>query len=318
MPGSNQVEREQVRTQKVIICVATFRRPEQLKLLLASLRDLAMTETRVNIEVMVVDNDANESARSLCETAVLPWPLQYFVEPRRGIAQVRNAAVKHSAGEDWVAFVDDDEIVEPQWLDNLIRAQQKFHADIVAGPVVPEYRTGVPKWFIQSGILVRHRFPTGSRPKSPGTGNVLINAEVFHKIGSFDERFGLTGGEDSEFFMRAAGAGFKIIWCDEAVAHESIGPDRAGLAYLLCREYQDASMLVRAEIAGSPGILKSAWRATKAVLRIVQGMLMLPLACFLGLPAIARALQRISLGAGMLGGLTGITFEPYRNPDSEF
>jgi succinoglycan biosynthesis protein ExoM len=317
MPVPSHDERPHGATNNVVICIPTFRRPVQLRLLLGSLCGLAMQDAEVNIEVLIVDNDVNESARSLCEAAVLPWPLRYFVESRRGIAQVRNAAVTHSAGGDWVAFVDDDEMVEPQWLDCLLHAQRMFQADIVAGPVVPEYRAGVPKWFIQSGILVRHRYATGSRPKTPGTGNVLISTEVFRRIGSFDERFGLTGGEDSEFFMRAIQAGFKIVWSDEAVAHESIGPGRAGLGYLLRREYQDASMLARAEISNSPGNLTFARRAAKALLRIAQGVIAFPLACLLGLPAIARALQRISLGVGMLGGLMGITGEPYRNPESE-
>lgn len=317
MSGPSHDEMPSLAEKSVVICLPTFRRPEQLKLLLASIGELKLTDQAPKIEVLVIDNDVNESARSVCEATVLPWPLRYFVEPRRGIAQVRNAAVKYSSGADWVAFVDDDEVVEPQWLDNLMRTQRQFHADIVAGPVVPEYRSGVPNWFIQSEIQVRHRYRTGSRPKTPGTGNVLINAEVFRQIGSFDERFGLTGGEDSEFFMRAAQAGFKIVWCDEAIAHESIGPRRAGLGYLLRREYQDASMMVRAEMAGSPGNLTCARRATKAILRIAQGLLTLPLACLVGLPATARALQRISLGAGMIGGLMGITIEPYRNPESE-
>lgn len=317
MRGSSHDERPQAAAGKVIICIPTFRRPQQLKLLLGSLCGLVMPEQRVNIEVFVVDNDANESARTLCEAATLPWPLRYFVEPRRGIAQVRNAAVSHSTNGDWVAFVDDDEMVEPQWLASLMNTHRKFRADIVAGPVVPDYRNGVPKWFIESGIYVRHRYETGSRPKTPGTGNVLISTEVFRRIGSFDERFGLTGGEDSEFFMRATQAGFSIVWCDEAVAHESIGPARAGLGYLLRREYQDASVRARAEMSCSPGNITCARRATKAVLRIAQGVIAFPLACFLGLPAAARALQRISLGAGMLGGLMGITVEAYRNPESE-
>jgi succinoglycan biosynthesis protein ExoM len=317
MPGSSHDERPQAAASKVIICIPTFRRPKQLKLLLGSLCGLVISEPPVNIEVIIVDNDGNESARTLCEAATLPWPLRYFVEPRRGIAQVRNGAVSHSADGDWVAFVDDDEMVEPQWLANLMHTQRMFRADIVAGPVVPDYRTGVPKWLIQSGILVRHRYTTGSRPKTLGTGNVLISTEVFRRIGSFDERFGLTGGEDSEFFMRATQAGLNIVWCDEAVAHESIGPGRAGLGYLLRREYQDASMLARAEMSSSPGSLTCARRATKALLRIAQGVITFPLACLLGLPATARALQRISLGVGMLGGLMGITVEPYRNPESE-
>jgi len=138
MLGPSQDERPQVGAQKVVICVPTFRRPDQLMSLLASLCGLVLPETTADIEVLIVDNDINESARPLCEAAVLPWPLRYFVEPNRGIAQVRNAATKHSAGAGWIAFVDDDEVVEPEWLCNLIRTQLRFHADIVAGPVVPE------------------------------------------------------------------------------------------------------------------------------------------------------------------------------------
>jgi len=317
MLGPSQDERPQVGAQKVVICVPTFRRPDQLMSLLASLCGLVLPETTADIEVLIVDNDINESARPLCEAAVLPWPLRYFVEPNRGIAQVRNAATKHSAGAGWIAFVDDDEVVEPEWLCNLIRTQLRFHADIVAGPVLPEFRTGVPKWCIQSGILERHRYPTGSRPKSLGTGNVIINTEVFRRIGAFDERFGLTGGEDGEFFMRAGQAGLKIVWCDEAVTHESIGPGRANLRYLLRREYQDANTSTRAEMICFPGIHTCGLRSIKAILRIIQGMLTLPVACLLGLPATARALRRISLGAGMLGGLVGINIEPYRNPETE-
>jgi hypothetical protein len=115
--------------------------------------------------------------------------------------------------------------------------------------------------------------------------------------------------------MRAKRAGIKIVWCDEAVAHEAAGPDRAGLGYLLRREYQDASSHTLAEMTCYPGILTSSRRAAKGILRITQGILTLPVACLLGLAATARALQNVSLGAGMLGGLLRITFEPYRNPE---
>jgi succinoglycan biosynthesis protein ExoM len=316
MPSSNHDARPQAVTKKVSICVLTYRRPEQLRLLLDSLGGLKLEETPVKIDLIIVDNDTDESARPVCETAVFPWPLRYFVESERGIAQARNTAVWHSVGAQWIAFVDDDEIVEPEWLECLLRAQEKFQADIVAGPVVPKYRAGVPEWIVQSGILVRHRYPTGGWPKTPGTGNVMINAKVFRRIGNFNCRFGLTGGEDSEFFLRAGHAGFKIIWCDEAVAHESVGPGRAGLGYILRREYQDASMVARAELICSPGIGTRLKRAAKATLRILQGILSLPLASLLGMAATTRALQRIFLGAGMLGGLMGITLEPYRNPES--
>ena len=302
--------------QKVFICVATYRRPEHLYLLLDSLRGLAMTETSADIEVLIVDNDVNESARYVCEAANLPWPLRYVVEPCRGIAQARNTAVRHAPDADWVAFLDDDEMVEPHWLEHLLRTQLMFQADIVSGPVVPQFRPSVPEWIIQSGLHDRERNLTGSKPKEPGMGNVFISAEVFRRIGSFDERFGLTGGEDTQLFLRAGQAGFKAVWCDEALVHETIGPSRASLGYLLRRKYWQASALARIEVTRDPGALTYATRAAKAVVRITQGAATLPLASLRGLPATGRALMRICSGAGMLGGLMGITFEPYRNPES--
>jgi glycosyltransferase involved in cell wall biosynthesis len=302
---------------RIVICIATYRRPSQLRSLLASLGDQVLADTPTNMKVMVVDNDINETARHTCEQAVSPWPIQYVVEPRRGISQARNAALRNSRDADWVAFVDDDEVVEPNWLDRLWHTQRKFQADIVTGPVVPQYQTGVPEWIIQSGILVRHRYRTGSRPKTPGTGNAFIRTEVFRRIGSFDERFGLTGGEDSDFFLRAGQAGFRLVWCDEAVVRESVGPRRAGLGYVLRREYRDASTLVRAEMSCHPGMLTCLGRSAKALARIAQGVLTLPWAAVRGLPATARALQRICLGAGILGGLLGFAVEPYRNPERE-
>jgi GT2 family glycosyltransferase len=295
--------------------VATYRRPDQLNRLLTSLGALTLAKSS-DVKILIVDNDAGESARHICEAAELPWPLRYFVEPRRGIAQTRNTAVRHSAGANWVAFVDDDEMVEPQWLEHLLHTQLKFQADIVAGPVVPQFRANVPEWIIQSGLHERPRYLTGSKPKPPGTGNVLISAEVFQRIGSFDERFGLSGGEDTQFFLRAAQAGFKAVWCDEAVVQESVGPDRSGLSYLLRREYRDASSMVRIEVSRDPGALTYATRATKAIVRITQGAVTLPLASLGGLSPIARALMRIFTGVGMLGGLMGNTFERHHNPES--
>ena len=278
---------------------------------------MTVAETPANIELLIVDNDVNESARQVCEAAQSPWSVRYFVQPRRGISQARNTAVRHSAGADWIAFVDDDETVSPQWLNHLLRAQRRFQADIVGGRVVVQYRSGVPKWIIQSRFFERGRYATGSRPKALATCNVLISAEVFRRIGSFDERFGLSGGEDSQFFLRADKAGFKIVWCDEAVTHEPLGHSRVCLTYLLRRQYQDANSMARSEMTCNPGFLACARRATKAVVRIAQGILMLPVAFLLGLPETARALLRICLGAGILSGMVGITVEPYRNPETE-
>ncbi|MGI8959262.1 MAG: glycosyltransferase family 2 protein [Bryobacteraceae bacterium] len=301
-------------TGAITICVTTYRRPELLTHLLISLVTVTVPpETGLKIEVLVIDNDGWESGRAVTEHVRLPWKLRYAVEPRRGIAQARNAAVQYAGSTDFIAFVDDDEIVEPQWLRQLIRTAETFNADIVAGPVLPKFSDGVPRWFVQGGFADRPRYATGSIPKALGTGNVLIRRGVFREIGVFDERFGSTGGEDTDFFRRARNAGCKIVWCDEALAHEHIGTDRGNLRSLLRREYHDASLTARIEMASSPGIITCAHRSLKGAVRTVQGVLALPLALLLGRLQAVRALQRICVGAGMLGGLMHLCYEPYRS-----
>jgi succinoglycan biosynthesis protein ExoM len=78
----------------ISICVCTYRRPRQLEQLLQCL-DRQATKGLFNFSIVVVDNDAQESARSVVEL----WarrssvPIAYGVEPRQNIALARNASV---------------------------------------------------------------------------------------------------------------------------------------------------------------------------------------------------------------------------------
>ena len=102
------------RDMVISICVCTYRRAERLALLLA---DLCAQDTPI-AEVVVVDNDATESARAVVEArraAGCPFRLIYAIQPERNIALTRNRTVELASGE-WLAFIDDDERAEPGWL----------------------------------------------------------------------------------------------------------------------------------------------------------------------------------------------------------
>jgi succinoglycan biosynthesis protein ExoM len=301
--------------EEIFVCITTFRRPALLRELLDSLAISVAPENGALVSVVVVDNDGEESARAVVEAVreskKLGWPITYLAEPRRGIAQARNAAVRQSASASWIAFVDDDETVEPQWLRELIRTADAYQADIVGGPVLPKFAPGVPGWFVRGGFADRPRYRTGAAPAWLGTGNVLIRATVCQQAGGFDESFGATGGEDTRFFQSARQAGFKAVWCDEAVAREHVGLDRGNLGYLLRREYQDASLTARIEILNDGSPITYARRFSKGVARLLEGCLKLLLGCPRGIPALVQALRRIFLGLGMLGGVLGLTLRPH-------
>src|SRR5205823_6090125 len=125
-----------------------FARAEGLIRLLGSIASLELEPSGQVLEkVVVVDNDAAGSARSVLESLnAYPWDLDYAVEPRRGVPFARNTAVARAEGTDFVAFIDDDEWAEPEWLAELLHVQSRTGADVVAGPVLPFFTEPPPPW----------------------------------------------------------------------------------------------------------------------------------------------------------------------------
>src|SRR5713226_3939674 len=103
----------------ISVCICTYHRPRQLKQLLQCL-DQQATKGLFNFSIVVVDNDAGQSARSVVELWAerLSVPIVYGVEPRQSIALARNASVGLATGG-LVAFVDDDEEPSSNWLRRL-------------------------------------------------------------------------------------------------------------------------------------------------------------------------------------------------------
>ena len=118
----------------ISLCIATYKRPQQLDALLGDLTQ----QTLLPDEVVVVDNEAAGGGRPIVESwrRKLPFPIKYQIQPERGIALTRNLTV-HLADGAWLAFIDDDERAPATWLQQLVKPPAKFNADGVLAPVVP-------------------------------------------------------------------------------------------------------------------------------------------------------------------------------------
>lgn len=231
----------------ISICVCTYRRPEGLRHLLDSLRRITVPAS-VSLELLVVDNDRAASARELFEqrTADWPWPARYVVEPRLGVGYARGRCVEEARGE-WVAYIDDDEWAEPQWLDELWRTRVRLDADGVFGPVLASFVQPPGQALLRSGIYERRRAKTGSSMawQHCASGNVLFRKQLFRDAGGFDPAFAQSGSEDVDFFWRCLDRGARFVWSDEALAHESIPPLRTTLSYVRQRAYREGQNYVR-------------------------------------------------------------------------
>lgn len=303
----------------IAICVATYKRPEGLKRLLAGLNQLTFSYIEhPQIEVIVVDNDANRSAEAVCQNVKsdLKWPLKYVTESQRGISYARNKAIVSASPDvDFVAFIDDDEVPEPNWLEELLSVQQTYEADVVGGPVLPRFLTDdVPQWVIKGKFFEPQRYPTGYLLKFAASGNVLISSQVLKGMNKiFDERFALTGGEDTHFFMRVYRAGYKLVWADEAIAYEYIPQSRINVKWILQRGYRCYSTYGLCEKEFDPLLQVLSRRITTGTGRIVLGIISLFPSLFISRHLLIAALLQIYRGAGMLSGLAGKHYQEYKS-----
>lgn len=302
---------------EVAICVVTYLRPIGLARCLESLAGLRFTEDRdVQPKIIVVDNDAAGSARAVVEQVAgsLPWPVRYEVEPQRGATFALNRAVALVGGCDYVALVDDDEFVEPAWLDELVRAQRRFAADVVTGPVLPVFEAAVPAWITKGRFFARGRYATGTPLGFARTGNALLPCRVLDRVaGPFDARFALTGGYDTFFFKQLARSGARLVWCDEAIVHEAVPQTRANLRWILQRGYRVGNTTALCERA-MPAALRRPARAVwkDALVQIVTSLVKFPPSLLAGRAQVARRLREVAIGWGMVRGLLGRRYEEYR------
>lgn len=306
---------------KIAICIITYNRPEGLARLLNSLGAISFAKCeKPLLELIVVDNDVSGTAMQLCQEmrSGFKWPLNCFIEVKRGISYARNKAIE-SVSDDagFVAFIDDDEVPEPYWLDELLYVQYKYNADVVTGPVLPYFTGDVSKWIQRGGFFERERHPTGHFISYARTGNVLIRSKIFNDLGRFDERFALTGGEDTHFFMRVHRAGFKIVWSDAAIVYEWVPESRMNAKWILQRAFRVGNTDGLCEIYLSSSLLvRIVWTA-RGFARISKGLLRIPAVFLFGRHQLVKSLRSIFHGAGTIAGIVGIKYEEYRNTHAD-
>lgn len=299
---------------EVMIAIPTFRRPKGLAHLLASLAEL---QTDANVTVLVGDNDAEgHKGYDLCgalRRSGYRWPLEAIVVAERGIAQNRDALVTHALARpamQFLAMLDDDEWVEPDWLDILLHTQAACRADAVEGPVVGVIEGKGPVQGYNG--VASHRGASGPMKSLTGAGNLLIARACLEKLAPpyFDNAFALTGGEDKDFFLRLAREGARFAWSAEALSYTAIPPSRAGLKWALLRAYRVGNSDMRVFLKYRSGT------AALAVefLKIAGALLLSPLLALILAASPNRrmaALRKLCRAAGKTAALLGYRYREY-------
>jgi len=278
---------------------------------------LQLLGARCSVEVLVLDNDAQASARHVVEAAAddFPYALRYALVPEAGLSLVRNAALAHAReGFDFLAMIDDDEYPQTQWLQELLRVAERSGADAVIGPVPKRFAAGAPSWIGTGGFFQLPSHPDGALITDGYSGNCLLRVRSLERFGvTFDGALNLAGGEDMLFFRELSTRGAKIAYAARAVAFETIGPARLCASYILKLSFRRGNTLAFCDrrLKGTPAAL--AMRALKGCGRLAVGLAtLLPRALTGGRAGAVRALSDVAHGLGSLAGLGGHVYEAYK------
>ncbi len=295
-------------TPVISVCIATFRRPDQLRRLLTAL--LQNVRYPVPAEILVCENDATLGAKSIvAEAAALAAiPMRYLIEPIQNISRVRNRLVRDARGQ-WIAFIDDDEIPCRQWLTELWAVASSQPTVIAKGPVRRVFPLSAPRWL--AGLpYPGATLPAAGSPLSPGRlsgGNILVRRDLLTELsgvdGPFDLKFGLRGGEDILTYGRLA-----LRYPDAvraapgAIVEEFWDDSRSHSSWLLRRAFRSGQLWCDIEALLYGGHRR--WvRVPLAALRCVLRLPFLP--AVLLLPSSKRIEWLIRL-AGLLGQVSAV------------
>lgn len=304
---------------EVVVGVPTYRRPGQLAALLAVLADQVAHLGRP-ARIAVVDNDPATSARPAVE-ALATVGVTYHVEARPGVAAARNRLLDVAGDAAALVFIDDDQMPCPGWLEALVDAWTRWGCAAVAGPVRWELPEPTDPWVVASGRFARRDRPTGSFRPGAGTGNLLVDLDLVRAAGlRFDDRYGLSGGEDTLFTRAMVAAGGRIRWCDTAEVAEAVPPSRATRRWVLDREVRSGSVWARVQLDLAAGrgarwrthavlAVRAAWRAVRGTAQRARGR------ATGRLELVAAAERDVASAVGLLRGLRGAVIEEYaRSP----
>ena len=183
------------------------------------------------VERLVIDNAPSDESTA---NVVARYPgVRYIREPRPGLDWARNRAIRE-ARHDIVAFIDDDVIVDDQWVRALARTfEEERDALCVTGLVVPdaldspaqvlfEQYGGFGRGFSRAVYRVDVEAGERTAPHHGGTGkfgtgaNMAFRRETFSRIGLFDPALDVgtpaNGGGDLEMFFRVLKEGGTLVY----------------------------------------------------------------------------------------------------------
>ena len=240
-----------------------------------------------------------------------------LVEPRQGNCHAINAAFETALttfpAATKLLMIDDDEIASPDWLERMVSAAEATGADLVGGPVLPDFDDEMKRGLRRHPAFRPAYDESGPVPIIYGCGNCLITRRVFERLTdpAFDLKFNFLGGGDTDFFVRCRRAGMKFHWAADAVITETVPHSRTNPGWLVVRGLRIGAINYHIEVKAA----RTVWSRARLLAKMLA---MLPLSLIRAGRLVAKehkaliALHPMTVAVGSALAAVGIEPQPYK------
>ena len=189
------------------VVIPTCDRPIYLKDCIKSV----LAQTLPAFEILIIDN-----GRKPIDPELLPSENNVQLIralPRFGVSQARNLGVILSAG-DYIAFLDDDDRWDSNYLSEIYRTIKKTGAQIILGRL-RDLETGLPIEGKQANFKDREELVRQILLRNPGTGGSNTVVDRITILGGPGYDPWITTGQDKAFVLDLLLSGFMPARADE-------------------------------------------------------------------------------------------------------
>lgn len=221
----------------VSIVMCTFNRADMVGAAVASLCKLRTDG--FTYEIVVVDNASTDDTQRIVRehARTSPVPVRLVYERKPGGVHAHNRGIDEAQGE-WIAWFDDDEIADANWLVELMKIAAERNVRSIGGAV----KLQLPEGTSEAQLTPECRRLLGesngwsqprkyNRREGPGSGNQLLHRSVFTEVGVYDEYYNRRG-YDTDLYRRIRKAGIESWYTPHAIVYHVTPPLRLGREYL--------------------------------------------------------------------------------------
>ncbi|NDC76963.1 MAG: glycosyltransferase, partial [Chitinophagia bacterium] len=189
--------------------IPTYNRPQGLG---QCLQSLASQTVDPSLWDVVVVNDGGVDVRGTLDMFSGRIQAQLLNQPNQGPATARNLGARASQAK-WIAFLDDDCVAEPDWVENILKHARK--GELFGGQVNNRLTDNIYSETCQTLIDYLYQRLDRTTDMFFTSNNMCMLAADFDRIGGFETGFRTSAGEDREFCVRAAHQGIRLRWVPE-------------------------------------------------------------------------------------------------------